>query len=195
MNRFGRSGFFSTPCNTRRKRKPQVSYFAAVALLLCLASLSACSFPAAATTQATALPTATYTPEPVITGTGTAFIYAAPCSGSLWNKNIITVIDTSIPLPPETVGGLLEDFPPVNGWIGYYTRLCTGAPYAVIQQYETAKLEAAGWAYVNPPSLCPCGGGLVWSKPSDPRLIVFDSHPAEIGADTQWGITIYKAGS
>ncbi len=186
--------FRSAECNSLRKRKTMISFIAAMALFFMLAPLAGCSFSASTSVQATAQPTATQTPSPAITGTGTAFVYTAPCSGSLWNKTILGVIDNSIPVPPETVSGLLEDFPSVNGWIGYYTRLCTGAPYAVIQQYEANKLVSAGWTYGNPPAGCPCGGGLVWYKPGDPRMIVLDNHPAEIGSDTQWGITIYKAG-
>jgi len=167
------------------------------AIYLCLAIVifSACGSVASATaatknTNSTKTPTAAPPQDTAPTPSPTA---GPPCTGSLWSSTI-TFVGPNIPLPPLTVYGLTESFPPANGWVGHYLRLCTSGNLDTVSLFIAQHMPAEGWQYGDPPSDCLCGGLRVWSRPNDNRLIQFDDHPYLLNGTVQWGVSVYTKG-
>lgn len=155
--------------------------------MLCLA---ACSSSAQVNTRsATRTPAATATPD--IFAPPTPLPTAGlPCHGGQWG-NIIAYAGANIPVPPLTVAGPAETFPPSGSWVGHYLSLCTGGNLDYIASFQNTQMTAAGWNFGAPPNDCVCNGAFVWSRAGDGRLVQFEPHPSLGNGQVRWGVTVY----
>ena len=161
-----------------------------LAALILAASIAGCGGTSAAqggkhttSTSAPTKPTATTNPDATAT--------AGPvCQGGLWH-GIIDSAGPNIPLPPQTVSGLRENFPSDGTWTGLITRLCTSGNLEQVDGWEQQHMLDAGWNEGQPPSSCTSCAGLVWTHANDNRLVQFEPHPTLLNGTVQWSVIIY----
>jgi hypothetical protein len=134
------------------------------------------------------------TPLPTATQRATATAATgAPCGGSLWGISL-NGIGVSIPLPPQTVGGISETYPSDGAWVGHITRLCTRGNPDSVEAWEETHMSAAGWSYGQQPSNCVSCAGMVWSHANNSHLVQFEQHPTVVNNAVQWSVTVFSRG-
>jgi hypothetical protein len=165
---------------------PLISIIAILLLAGCSSSTNTGTTGVKQGTTATSSPTATITVNPAATAT-----FGPPCVGDLW-INPITSAGDNIPLPPQTISGLLETSPYVDGWVGHYMRLCTSGNTDYVNAFVEAQMPANGWSYGPASQGCICNGLPVWSRSNEMRFVQFDEHPNQVHGDVQWGVTVFS---
>ncbi len=157
---------------------PPYPYKICLSVLLCLSAIGWGSCGSAQAERRIVSAAATVTPT-----------IALPCSGGIWGA-IAEFAGPQIPLPPLTVSGPTT-YDPSGAWTGYYVALCTANDSPHVETYMTQHMLAEGWMMGAPPVDCLCNGLPVWRRANDGRLVQFDQHPAYVGGDLRWGITIF----
>lgn len=163
-----------------------------LALVLGLTGLAGCGSSermVAGTPAPARTPAATATPGEFAPPTATPTA-GMPCQGGPWGQ-IIAFAGAKIPLPPSTVAGPAETFPPSGSWVGHYQSLCTGGNLETVASFQNMQMAAAGWSFGAPPNDCVCNGAFVWSQTGDGRLVQFEPHPSLGNGQVRWGVTIY----